>query len=69
MTWARGSEVSEKAVLRITVHDLESGEQEVKEIPAGEYFILTTAPCHVSSTQAYPAKGTHVITVRERVAR
>ncbi len=56
-------------VLRITVEDLESGEKESKEIPAGEYFIVTTTPCHVSSTQSYPTKGTHVITVRDRTAR
>lgn len=56
-------------VLRVQVTDLLTGESETTEIPAGEYLILATDPCHVASVQAYPAKGTHVLTVKGRTAR
>lgn len=58
-----------KAMLRITVEDLETGEKETQEMPKGEYFILTTAPCYVAHTNSFPAKGTHVITVKGRTTR
>lgn len=57
------------AVLRITVEDLETGEQQTQELPAGEYFILTTSPCYVAHTNSYPQRGTHVVTVKGRTAR
>jgi hypothetical protein len=34
----------DKKMLRITVEDLETGEKETREMPAGEYFVLCTAP-------------------------
>ncbi|MCW2601825.1 MAG: hypothetical protein JWM02_3654 [Frankiales bacterium] len=55
-------------VLRVTCEDLVTGEKQTVDLPAGEYLLLTTEPCHVASTQAYPAKGTHVITVKGRTA-
>lgn len=55
-------------VLRITCEDLVTGDKQTAEIPAGEYVLLTTEPCHVAHTQAFPAKGTHVITVKGRTA-
>ena len=60
--------MSEKqtAVLRITVEDLETGEKESRDIPAGEYFILTTSPCYVAHTDSYPQKGTHILTIKGR---
>jgi hypothetical protein len=58
-----------RAVLRITVEDLETGDTETKEMPAGEYFILTTSPCYVAHTSSYPSKGTHIVTVKGRIAR
>ena len=58
-----------KAMLRITVEDLETGDKEVKEMPKGEYFILCTSPCYVAHTSSYPGKGTHIITVKGRIAR
>ena len=61
--------MSDAPVLRITVEDLETGERQVQEIPRGEYVILTTSPCYVDGTQAYPTRGTHVITVKGRTAR
>ena len=59
--------MSEK-VLRITCTDLATGESETTEIPAGEYVLLTTEPCHVAHMQAFPAKGTHVVTIKGRTA-
>lgn len=58
-----------KPMLRITVEDLETGEKQTQEMPAGEYFILCTSPCHVAHTNSYPTKGTHIITVKNRTAR
>lgn len=49
-------------MLRITVEDLETGDRETKEMPKGEYFILTTSPCHLAHTNVYPGKGTVVLT-------
>lgn len=57
-----------KAVLRVTCTDLVTGESQTADIPAGDYLLLTTAPCHVAGTQAYPMKGTHVITIKGRTA-
>ena len=34
-----------RAILRITAEDLETGDTQVTEIPAGEYVVLTTEPC------------------------
>jgi hypothetical protein len=61
--------MSETPVLRITVEDLETGEREVREIPRGEYVILTTFPCFLAGTQAFPTTGTHVLTVEGRIPR
>jgi hypothetical protein len=55
-------------MLRIVIEDLETGEKEVQEMPKGEYFILTTAPCYVAHTNTFLSKGTHVITVKGRTA-
>ena len=52
--------------LTVTVKDNETGETETVQIPDHEYFLLTTGDCYVSHTQAYPSKGTHVLTIRGR---
>jgi hypothetical protein len=57
-----------KEGIRVVVLDHATGNVETVELPRGEYLILTTAPCFVSSTQAYPKKGTHVLTVKGRTA-
>jgi hypothetical protein len=54
-------------VLRVTATDLETGQTETKDLPAGEYLVLTTAPCEVAHVNAH-ANGTHVITVKGRTA-
>ena len=61
--------MADKKILRVTVEDLETGEKETKDMPAGEYFILTTSPCYVAHTSSYPSKGTHIVTVKGRTAR
>ncbi len=55
-------------VLRVTCEDLLTGDTQTVELPAGEYLITCTEPCHVDSTQVYPTKGTHVVTIRGRTA-
>jgi len=60
--------VNDKKILRVTVEDLETGDQETREMPAGEYFILCTSPCYVAHTNSYPGKGTHVLTIKGRTA-
>lgn len=56
-------------VVRVTVEDLATGEQQTKDLPDGEYFVLTTGGCHVAHTNSYPAKGTHIVTIKGRTAR
>jgi hypothetical protein len=51
--------------LRVTVLDEQTGDEEVVQVPDGEYFILCTAPCHVAHVNAH-ANGTHVLTVKGR---
>jgi len=50
---------------RVTVDDLETGEQRVMEFAAGDYVLIPFAPCHRSSISAYPKSGTHVITIKD----
>jgi hypothetical protein len=50
--------------LRVTVRDLETGEEETKEIPAGEYLLTVAEPCYLSHVQTYPMAGTHVLTIK-----
>lgn len=49
----------------ITVRDDQTGEEETKQVPDGEYFILTTEPAYVAFTNTFK-NGTHVITVKGR---
>ncbi|MCA1824471.1 MAG: hypothetical protein LC640_09470 [Frankia sp.] len=57
------------AVLRVVATDLLTDESETRDLPAGEYLFLTTAPCYVSGVQAYPTAGTHVVTIKGRSAQ
>lgn len=54
--------------VRVTVLDHATGQTETKEIPPGEYLIICTAPCDVAHTQVYPKSGTHVLTIKGRIA-
>lgn len=58
-----------RPVVRLTVEDLVEGGSESVEMPAGDYYIICTAPCYESNIQVYPGKGTHVITLKGRIAR
>ena len=51
-------------IIRITVTDIETNESSVREIPAGEYVVVTSSPCYVASRSEYPRKGTHVIVIK-----
>lgn len=55
--------------IRVAVLDHATGKEEAIEVPPGEYLILCTTPCWVSHTQVYPKSGTHVLTVKGRIAR
>lgn len=59
----------QKRGLKVTVEDLETGTVETVEMPMGEYFLLTTEPCHVAHTQVFGAGKTVQLTIKGRVAR
>lgn len=50
--------------VRITVEDLLTGDKECMEITAGDYMLIPVEPCYIDGIQAYPASGTHVITIK-----
>lgn len=50
----------------VTVRDNETGETQSKEVPDNDYFVLATGTCYVADIQTYPAKGTHVLTIKGR---
>ena len=58
-----------KKIVRITVEDLVDGTKETAELPAGEYFILATEPCHISHTQVFGGGKTVQLTIKGRVPR
>jgi hypothetical protein len=49
---------------RVTVEDLVTGDRQVTEFARGDYVLIPFAPCLLASAQAYPTKGTHVITIK-----
>jgi hypothetical protein len=53
--------------IRVTVEDLDTGEREEKTLPAGEYLVIATEPCHVAHTTAH-GNGTHIVTIKGRTA-
>jgi hypothetical protein len=50
--------------LAIAITDRETGSKETVVLADGDYFIVCTNPCYVDGIQTYPAKGTHVLTVK-----
>ena len=54
--------------IRITVEDLETGETQTRDVPPGDYALLTTEPAHVAHINAF-ANGTHVVTIKGRTRR
>lgn len=51
--------------LRVTVTDVESGDNDECEVSQGDYLLITHDPCYQAGVQAH-ANGTHVITVKGR---
>lgn len=58
-----------KKILRVIVEDLETGDKETAEVPAGEYFIVVTEPCYISHTQVFGGGKTVQLTIKDRVLR
>lgn len=52
-----------ESVLRITVEDLATGEKQSRDLPSGDYFMLTTEPAYVDGIQTFK-NGTTVITIK-----
>lgn len=50
--------------IRVTVRDLETGEEESAEI-MDDYILITAGSCYQSHVTAH-ANGTHVITIKGR---
>ncbi len=58
----------ERQGIRITVEDLETGETETRDVPSGDYFLVTTEPAHVAHINTF-ANGTQVVTIKGRTRR
>jgi len=58
-----------KAMLRITVEDIDEGTSETVEMPKGEYFIVTADPCYISHTQIFGGGTTVQLTIKGRILR
>ena len=63
LTDSEREEASVQKQIRITVTDLETGEEEVAEI-ADDYVLICAGSAFTGGIQTYPGKGTHVITVK-----
>ena len=50
---------------RVTAEDLETGDTETTEI-TDDYVVICDGSCYIAHVQAYPAKGTHVLTIKGR---
>jgi len=51
--------------IRVTVLDTESGDTETREID-NDYILICAGTCVLAHTNTYPAKGTHVLTIKGR---
>jgi hypothetical protein len=54
--------------LRVTVTDVDTGEADEREVVDGDYVVICAQPCWLDGVQAYPTKGTHVLTIKGRTA-
>lgn len=52
--------------LTVTVTDDETGESETVKVADNDYLLIVTGDCHLAHTNVYPAKGTHILTVKGR---
>lgn len=53
-------------VARITIEDLVHGGTEVKELPAGDYLLLVTAPCRLGGMTSYRDGRTVMLRIEGR---
>jgi hypothetical protein len=51
--------------IRVTVLDTESGETSTEEVE-NDYILVVAGTCHLANVQAYPTKGTVVLTIKGR---
>lgn len=49
---------------RVTVEDLDTGDTDTRDMYNGDYLLLTFGGCYLHRTDAYPTKGTHVLTIK-----
>ena len=54
--------------IRVTVEDLKTGKTQTRDVPPGDYVLLTTEPAYVAHINAF-ANGTHVVTIKGRTRR
>lgn len=54
--------------LTVTAVDNETGETQSVQVADGDYVLIPTSPCYLAATAVH-ANGTHVLTVKGRVAR
>ena len=55
-------------MLRITVEDLATGETQSRDLPSGDYFLLTAEPAYVDGIRVFK-NGTHLVTIKGRTRR
>lgn len=55
-------------VVRVVVTDLVTNKSQTQEVADNDYWIITTGACHVSHTQAFPTKGTHILKIKGQKA-
>lgn len=58
-----------KAMLRITVEDIDEGTTETVEIPKGEYSIVCADPCYIAHTMVHGNGKTVQLTIKGRIPR
>jgi hypothetical protein len=53
--------------VRVTLVDEQTGDQETKIVPDGDYLLIVTDPAYVAHIQAH-GNGTHVLTIKGRAS-
>jgi hypothetical protein len=55
--------------LKVTVLDVETGQAGEATVVDGDYLLICAQPCYLEGTQAFPLKGTQVLTVKGHAPR
>lgn len=50
---------------RVTVEDLDTGEQQAMIVAPGDMMLIPFAPCYKAGSQHFPTSGTTVITLKD----